>query len=652
LNHTVKNIQIPIALAAILCLPALCPAQTIPTYTISTIAGNNTAGYSGDTLAATAAEIDGPASLWVDSKGNLYIADQLNNRIRLLTASTGIITTVVGNGTAGFLGDTCGASCGTTVETAVNAEINSPDTVILDSKANIYIADTANGVVRLVTPSGGAISTYAGENSAGPGFSGDGGTATLAQLFGPAGLAMDSSGNLYISDRGNNRIRKVTTAGIISTVVDQSGDVGFAGNGGIALQAHLNGPRGLFIDASGALYIADSGSNMIRKVVAGTITLVAGSTSGLAGVGGDGGQATGALLHGPTSVAVDTCGNVYIADTTNSRIRMVTPNGIINTIAGGNGAAYSGDGGPALGAQLNFPSGVAVDSKGNVYVADTQNAVVRMLTPTSAPPCGGALPSITAGGVIGASAFGGSSSIATGSWIEIYGSNLAADTRQWATSDFNGVNAPITLDRTAVTIAGQSAFIDYISPGQVNAQVPANTGTGPLSLTVSTSAGTSAPSMITVNPLLPGNSVQPGLWAPAQFIVGGKQYVGATHLDGTFVAPPGALPAGYTSSYAKPGETISFYGIGFGTVGPGILPGQIAQQLNTLTLPLQFNFGGIGAAAPQYDGLAPNLVGLYQFNIVVPTSVANGDFVPLTFTLGAGANAVNGNQTLYTAVHN
>ena len=195
-----KNIQIPIALAAILCLPALCPAQTIPAYTITTIAGNNTAGYSGDAAAATAAEIDGPAAVWIDSKGNLYIADQFNNRIRLVTASSGNITTVAGNGTPGFLGDT-GSS---TPETATSAEINGPDTVILDSKGNLYIADTQNNVVRMVTSSG-VISTYAGENSAGAGFTGDGGQANVAQMFGPAGLAMDSNGNLYISDNKNIR---------------------------------------------------------------------------------------------------------------------------------------------------------------------------------------------------------------------------------------------------------------------------------------------------------------------------------------------------------------------------------------------------------------------------------------------------------------
>jgi uncharacterized protein (TIGR03437 family) len=651
LNHTVKNIQIRFAVAAILCLPALCPAQTLPTYTITTIAGNNTAGYSGDAAAATAAEIDLPVALWIASNGDFYIADQANNRIRLVTASTGNISTVVGNGTAGFLGDT-GSS---TPETATSAEINSPDTVIFDSKGNMYIADTANNVVRMVTPAG-AISTYAGDNALTPGFYGDGGQANIADLYHPAGLAMDSSGNLYISDYGNNRIRKVigvglTNAGIISTIVDEAGNPGFLGDGGLATLAHINGPRAMAIDSSGALYFADSESNMIRKVVpaaaTGTITLVAGSTSGLSGFSGDGGQATSAQLDDPTGVAVDTCGNVYIADSRNSRIRVVTTDGIINTIAGGNGNGYSGDGGPALSAQLYFPAGVAVDSKGNVYVADTQNAVIRLLTPTSAPPCGGALPAVNTGGVISLSAFGANPSIAPGSWIEIYGSNLAADSRSWTAADFsnNGTTAPTTLDRTSVTINGQSAFIDYISSGQVDALVPANTGTGPLPLTVSTAAGTSAATTVNVN------TVQPGLWAPAQFIVGGKQYVGATHLDGTFVAPPGVLPSGYTSSYAKPGEIITFWGIGFGVVGPGVSPGQVAPAYTTLTLPIQFTFGGIGAAAPAYDGLAPGSVGLYQFNVVVP-SIANSDLVPLTFTLGSGANAVTGSQTLYTAVHN
>jgi uncharacterized protein (TIGR03437 family) len=636
----VKNIQTSFAVVAILCLPAICAAQPVPAYTINTVVGNNTAGFSGDGAAATAAEIDGPAGIWLDSKGNLYLADSFNNRIRMVTASNLFITTVVGNGTAGFAGDTLAA-------TNASTEIDAPDSVIVDSKGNLYLSDTANNVVRQVNSSG-TISSYAGENSLGAGYSGDGGKANVAQLETPAGLALDSGGNLYISDSYNDRIRMVNSSTGIITTVAGSTNAGFSGNGGSATAAKLNRPRGLTIDANGALYIADSANNEIRKVVKGTITLVAGNSEGLAGYGGDGSSATGtsAYLREPTAVAVDTCGNLYIADTTNSRIRMVTADGILHTIAGTGITGFSGDGGPALSARLNFPTGIAVDSKGNVYVSDTQNAVIRELTPNSAVPCGAALPVVTPGGVIGASAFGASTTVAPGSWIEIYGSNLAVDSRYWTTADFtnNGMTAPISLDSTFVTIGGQSAYVYAISSGQVNAQVPANTGTGTLQLTVTTAAGTSAPVNVTVA------TVQPALWAPAIFKVGGNQYVGAQHQDGTFVGPPGAFGPSYTSSYAKPGETITLWGIGFGTVNPGIAPGQVAQGLSTLTSPVTFNFGS-ATVVPIYYGLGPDEVGLYQFNLQIPT-VPNSDLVPLTFVLGSGSLAVNSSQTLYTAVHN
>jgi uncharacterized protein (TIGR03437 family) len=162
---------------------------------------------------------------------------------------------------------------------------------------------------------------------------------------------------------------------------------------------------------------------------------------------------------------------------------------------------------------------------------------------------------------------------------------------------------------------------------------------------VSTAAGTSTAVNVTVN------AVQPGLWAPPQFNVGGTQYVGATHADGTFVGPAGAF-TGLTSSPAKPGEVIVLYGIGFGSVGSGTPPGQITQTLNTLVLPIQFSFSGVPTIAPAYDGLAPNYVGLYQFNLTVPASLANSNAVPVTFTLGSGANAVVQTQTMYIAVQN
>jgi uncharacterized protein (TIGR03437 family) len=249
-------------------------------------------------------------------------------------------------------------------------------------------------------------------------------------------------------------------------------------------------------------------------------------------------------------------------------------------------------------------------------------------------------PTITS--VISAGGFGGFSAVAPGTWMEIYGSNLAPDTRSWAGSDFNGNNAPTALDGVGVTIGGQKAFVDYISssPGQINAQVPSNVPTGGTQeLTVTNGTVTSAPFNVTVN------STEPGLLAPSAFQIGGKQYVVALLPDGgTYILPTGAI-AGVASRPAHPGETITLYGIGFGGVTPSTPAGQIETQTNQLSAPLQILFGQT-AAQINYDGLAPGFVGLYQFNVVVP-AVPDSDLVPLTFNLGGAA----GSQTLYTAVH-
>jgi uncharacterized protein (TIGR03437 family) len=250
-----------------------------------------------------------------------------------------------------------------------------------------------------------------------------------------------------------------------------------------------------------------------------------------------------------------------------------------------------------------------------------------------------AQPSIASGGIVSAAAFGGFSSIAPCSWIEIYGTNLADDTRGWGTSDFNGVIAPTSLDGTSVTIGGQAAFIDYVSPTQVNAQVPSNVVAGSQQVIVNTAKGPSATYAIQVN------AVQPGLLAPASFNVGSTQYVAALFSDGsTYVLPPGAIP-GVTSRPAQPGETITLYGVGFGPVIPGIPAGQIEQQSNSLAAQFQVSIGNVQAVV-KYDGLAPNSVGLYQFNVVVP-DVPSSDAVPLTFDVGG----VPGSQTLFIAIH-
>jgi uncharacterized protein (TIGR03437 family) len=242
-------------------------------------------------------------------------------------------------------------------------------------------------------------------------------------------------------------------------------------------------------------------------------------------------------------------------------------------------------------------------------------------------------------GVVSASGFGGFSTIAPGTWIEIYGSNLATNTRSWGSADFSGTTAPTNLDGTRVSVAGQSAFIAYISSGQVNVQVPSNVATGPQSVVVTTAAGQSSPYSVNVV------AAEPGLLAPFSFSLNGQQYVVAQFTDGSYVLPPGAI-AGVNSRRAVPGDTITIYGVGFGAVTPSIAAGQVVQQANILTGSFQIKFGSTVASAT-YDGLAPNAVGLYQFNVVVP-SIPSSDAVPVTFSL----NGMAGTQTLYTFVQN
>src|SRR5215831_15087401 len=260
---------------------------------------------------------------------------------------------------------------------------------------------------------------------------------------------------------------------------------------------------------------------------------------------------------------------------------------------------------------------------------------------TLSPAAAGAAPAISAGGVVSAGAFGGFTSVAPGSWMEIFGSNLSATNRSWAGSDFNGTKAPTSLDNVKVTIGGKDAFIDFVSPTQVNAQVPSDTPTGGQTMTVTNASGTSAAYNITVNAL------QPGLLAPAAFNIGGKQYVVAQFPDGTFVLPPNAI-AGLTTRQAKPGETVTIYGVGFGPVkdsgGQNIPAGTIVTGLNSLANSFTMSIGGTNATL-SYGGLATNFVGLYQFNVVVP-NIANNDLAPLTTSL----NGTAGPQTLFFAV--
>jgi RHS repeat-associated protein len=337
---------------------------------IRTAAGTGVGGFSGDGGPATEAQLRTPAGVAADASGNLYIADAYNYRVRKVDAN-GIITTVAGNGTRGYAGD--GGP-------AIEAQLQGPFGVAMDSAGNLYLADTGNHRVRKVDTNG-IITTVAGNGD--PGFSGDGGPAVQAGLTAPTGVATDPHGNLYIADTNNHRIRKVTASGIIITVAGD-GRSQFSGDGGPATEASLYLPMGVAANAYGHLLFADYGNHRVRKVDAnGIITTVAGN--GDPGFSGDGGPAADAHLRHPTSVRVDSYGNLYIADSGNHRVRRVYANGIIATFAGKETSGFDGDGGPPTHAALSAPWGLTFDPDGALYIANTNahdNRVRKV-----GPPC-------------------------------------------------------------------------------------------------------------------------------------------------------------------------------------------------------------------------------------------------------------------------
>jgi uncharacterized protein (TIGR03437 family) len=408
-------------------------ADAPPVYDIQTIAGSEANGDGGPALQAFLNQTEG---IVVDRAGNIYVADAADNRIRKITTA-GVIQTIAGTGVAGFAGD--GGP-------AIQALLNQPYGLAVDSSGNLYVADLGNTRVRKISLDG-TIQTVAGG-----GFIVAGGNvsapAVNVQLLEPRNVAIDAGGSLYISDFGAHSVYKVSAGGVLSTLAG-NGNAGFGGDGGPAMLAQLKAPAGLASDASGNVYIADSGNGRIRKVSNGTIssvfsvasptgvaitprgTLYIASASyfgtqstGIGGLtpcmdvaldqagnvyvtqgqrvgemtaagvvlliagsgaarnfGGDGGPATAARLNAPSGLARDSAGNWYIADSANNRIRQITPDGIITTYAGTGAAGSSGDNGPAARAQLSGPLSVAVDALQNVYVADTGNNALRRITP-------------------------------------------------------------------------------------------------------------------------------------------------------------------------------------------------------------------------------------------------------------------------------
>jgi sugar lactone lactonase YvrE len=322
---------------------------------IATVAGGGIA--AGDNGPAASAQFDIISSVAVDRAGNVYIADENDNRVRMV--SDGIVTTVAGTGVAGFGGDNGPAAA---------AQLNGPLGVAVDSAGNLYIADYENNRVREV--SNGVITTVVGNGSTGPG--GDGGPAVRAPEPGPMAVALDGAGNLYILDSAF-RLRKVS-GGIITTL---------AGSLPSGICDCVFFPSSIAVDAVGDAYLVDADGNDVDEMENGAVVTVAGN--GAYGFSGDGGPATAAELFGPSGFALDASGNLFIADTLNQRIRRVSQ-GVIETVAGNGTGGFGGDGGPATEAELGAPVAIAMDASGNLYVADQGNHRIRVLTPARRSP--------------------------------------------------------------------------------------------------------------------------------------------------------------------------------------------------------------------------------------------------------------------------
>jgi sugar lactone lactonase YvrE len=341
---------------------------------ITTIVGTGVAGETGDGANGISAQISHAFATALDPSGNVYISDTGNNRVRKLTASTGLITPFAGTGVAGYSNDG---------EVASIARLDEPGSVFVDQSGNVYLADQGNSCVRKVDKETNVIATVAGV-CVEAGYSGDGGTATSAVLNHPSGVVVDALGNLYISDSGNFCIRKVTVgSNIISTVAGICTVDGYSGDGGPATGALMSQPKSIALDQVGNLYIADTSNNRIRKIDSGSGDISTLVGTGVAGFGGDGGPATSSTLNAPAGIAFDGHGDLYIADTGNNVIRMVTSASlIISTVAGSGTAGFTGDGSSATTALLSGPTGVTVSPSGTLYITDQGGNAIRIVGPS------------------------------------------------------------------------------------------------------------------------------------------------------------------------------------------------------------------------------------------------------------------------------
>ena len=461
----------------ILAIFLLAPLMGFGQGIISTVAGSgNGNGFTGKSTGNGGPAIDAnlnPNGVAVDAAGNIYIADLGSASIRKVTTD-GTINVFLGGG-HGLKNDVPATSVALYFQAYHNG-------LAVDKAGNVYFADNGNQrVVKVDTA--GIFTMVAGNGN--KGYTGDGGPATSAELAAPTDVAFDSVGNMYIADSLNIVVRRVDPSGTISTFAGNGECCGDTGDGGPATSAVMSSPTSLAVDGAGNVYIGDRGFNVVRKVNTAGIISTAVGTPGITGFGGDSGPATSAVISAALGLAVDGLGNLYIADSGNCRIRKVDAStGIITTVAGMGYTLVLGDGGPPTEASF-CPAGVALDSAGNYYIADQLFDRIRKVTIGATPP---PEPQISANGVVNGASFG--PGLVSGSWATITGSNLSSVTDTWDNFIVNG-QLPTLVDNVGVTIGGQPAYVYFISPTQINFIVP-NLSLGQHGITVTNSGVASA----------------------------------------------------------------------------------------------------------------------------------------------------------------
>lgn len=562
---------------------------------IATIAGNGVLSYSGDGGPASSAQLNTPQAVAADSAGNFYIADTFNNVVRKVSVN-GTITTIAGNGTAGFGGD--GGS-------ATSAQLNGPQGIAVDSAGlNVYVSDTQNARVRKI--SGGTISTVAGNGT--PGFGGDNGAATAAQLNVPIGLALDASGNLYIADFTNNRVRKVS-GGTITTVAG-NGNQGYSGDGGSPNNAQLDSPVAVAVDSSGNLYIADTANNVVREVSSGIIMTVAGN--GQPGFSGDSGPATAATVGSPSGLAVDSSGSLYISDGS-ARIRKVYTTGLITTIAGNGTHGYSGDGGSAPFGMLRSPLGIALLPNGNLYIADSGNNAVRLLI------FGGYTLSIGAAANAASEQVGAESG---GEVVVFYGTMMGPAGLVVNSLNANGQYST-TLAGTTVNFGNYQAPILYTSATQVAVVVPFELSGSTVQASIQYQGGYSSPFPVSVA------QATPGIFTAN---LSGKGQAAAINVTSS-----GATSYNNAANPANANDFVELYLTGTGPTNPAGVDGVPYAANANCVLTATVTIGGKNAPV-QFCGTPQGVIpGLTQINAQIPAGLSAGA-ASLTVAFGPSSN--------------